>query len=75
MGVRGQLDGDARLAGPLIASIALPIPPAGIQEGIRRYRDHGAFVVNFSIASLALPTAAVGGVRQIGVRRELDGDA
>jgi hypothetical protein len=68
MGVRGQLDGDARLAGSLIASLALPIAPAGIQEGIRRNCDHGARVVNDSISSIALPAAAVG-VREISVRR------
>lgn len=75
MGVRGQGDGNARPICSLITPIALPIVPAGIQEGMRRYRDHGACVVNFSIPSIALPTAAPGGARQIRVGGQFDCDA
>jgi hypothetical protein len=74
MSVRRQLDGHARLLGSLITSIALPIAPAGIQEGIRRYLDHRAGVVDFSVSSIALPITSVG-VHQISVRRYFDCDA
>jgi hypothetical protein len=55
-----------------MTSIALPVPPVGSQEGVRRYFDQRASFVDLPVASIALPPAAVRGVREIRVRWHFD---